>query len=255
MQLKPIKGDYIFEQPKYGSLRSVFEVFNLWEEFECVVLEQNHRQGEDKEYAELLGRIRFKEKEESLSEEDLELLRSRCIPPVDDETTFQIFGKNASVNAVNEKRLKLQKSTLFTVEATHIPSRKNMVIKPAGTIEDTAFLQTLRIKVGARVMLIHNVNTLDGLTNGAQGTVVQILAKDNKVRFILVKFDNEDIGREQRRKFRYLSPVAANNTVTPIERFNLTYTLGDIRKDHGARASLLQFPLKLAWSSTAHKVR
>ena len=56
MQLKPIRGDYIFEKPKYGNISDVYEVFNLWEQFDCIVLEENHRQGEDKEYAELLGR-------------------------------------------------------------------------------------------------------------------------------------------------------------------------------------------------------
>ena len=71
MQLKPIRGDYIFEQPKHGNLKDVFKVFNLWEKFMCVVLEQNHRQGEDREYADLLRRIRFKELDELLSDEDL----------------------------------------------------------------------------------------------------------------------------------------------------------------------------------------
>jgi hypothetical protein len=255
MQLKPIRGDYIFEQPKYGKLRDVYEVFNLWELFQCIVLEQNHRQGEDKQYAELLGRIRFKELHESLSEEDLALLKSRCILPEDEETTIQIFCKNATVNAVNEKRLNLLQSKLYTIEAKHIPSTRNLAIKSAGTIEDTAFLQTLRLKAGARVMLIHNINTMDGLTNGAQGKVMEILAKDERVRYILIKFDNPNIGNEQRRKFSRLPSVARHPDLTPIERFSFSYTLGDVRKNHGARATLLQFPLKLSWASTSHKVR
>ena len=255
MQLKPIRGDYIFEQPKYGNLKDVYEVFNLWEKFMCIVLEQNHRQGEDREYADLLGRIRFKELDELLSDEDLALLKSRCLRPVDEETTLQIFCKNATVNLVNEKRLNLLGSKLYTIEALHIPPNRNVTIKPGGTIEETAFLQTLRLKVGARIMLIHNVNTLDGLTNGAQGRVMDILAKNERVRYILVKFDSPHIGHAQRRKFKCLPSITRCSDLTPIERFSFSYTLGDIRKDHAARATLLQFPIKLSWACTSHKVR
>ena len=254
MQLKPIRGDYIFEKPKYGNLKDVYEVFNIWEQFECVVLEENHRQGEDKEYAELLGRIRFKELDESLSLEDMELLRSRSIQPEDGEGTMQIFGTNEKVNEVNENRLKQLQSKLYIIEAKHDPPTRKVFIKSAGTIEETAFLQTLRLKVGARVMIIHNINTIDGLTNGARGKVMEIIAKEDRVRFILIQFDNPNIGIEQRRKFRHLPSISRHPDLTPIDKFHFSYTLGDVRKNHAARAMVIQFPLRLSWASTAHKV-
>ena len=99
------------------------------------------------------------------------------------------------------------------------------------------------------------VNTLDGLTNGAQGRVMEILAKNERVRFILIKFDSPNVGMDQRRKFRCLPSVARRSDLTPIERFSFSYTLGDVRKDHAARAILMQFPLKLSWACTSHKVR
>lgn len=255
MQLRPIKGGYIFEKPRYGILKDVHEVFNLWEMFQCIVLEQNHRQGEDKEYANLLGRLRFKEPHETMCDHDLALLMSRCIKPADEETTMHIFGRNADVNEVNEKRLQQMTSKLYTIEAKHIPSTRKITIKEAGTIEETAFLQTLKLKVGARVMLIQNINTLDGLTNGAQGKVMEILAKGERVRFVMVKFDNPNIGSEQRRKFNRLPSLAIYPDLTPIEVFSFSYTLGDVRKNNAARATLLQFPLKLSWACTAHKVK
>ena len=223
MQLKPIRGTYIFEQPKYGSLHGVYELFNLWEAFDCVVLEQNHRQGEDKVYAELLGRLRFKERQETMSLADLTFLQSRILPPEDKETTFEIYGKNTSVNMVNERRLDLLPTKLYTIEATHNPANRKVNVKPAGTIEETAFFQTLRLKTSARVMMIHNVDTLDGLTNGAQGEVVEILSKDDIVRYVLIKFDNPDVGLEQRRKFRFLPSVARRPDLTPIEKYSLNF--------------------------------
>ena len=68
MQLKPVRGAYIFEKPKFEKYSQVFDVFNLWEMFDSIELEQNHRQGDDMVYAEVLNRIRFKTKIESLSE-------------------------------------------------------------------------------------------------------------------------------------------------------------------------------------------
>ena len=254
MQLKPIRGDYIFEQPKHHSLHAVYNVFSLWGEFEVVVLEENHRQGEDKVYAELLGRLRFKERDEAMSEEDLAFLQSKILPPEHEETTFQIYGKNASVNIVNERRLNLLPTKLFTIEATHNPAKRKINVKPTGTIEETAFFQTLRLKIGARIMLIHNVNTGDALTNGAQGVVEELLTQDNRVRYVLIKFDNPSVGQEQRNKLRFLPSVAKRPDLTPIEKFAFSYTLGDARKNHGATAILYQYPLKLSWAATSHKV-
>ena len=245
MQLKPIRGDFIFQPPKYGNLKEVHSVFNLWEEFGSICLKQNHRQGKDKVYAEVLNKIRFKN--------DMKLLKTRISMPEDDENITKIFGRNEEVNKVNDTRLNTLNTSLFTIDAVHSPVRKNLKVTDAGTIEQTAFLQTLKIKVGARVMLLHNISTLDGLTNGAQGKVEDIILKNEKVQYILIRFDNPNIGQEQRRKFWFIPSVARSGNLTPIEKHNLSYTLGDIKKDHGARASFLQFPLKLSWALTAHK--
>ena len=98
MQLKPIRGGYIFQRPKSEKYKQVYDTLNLWELFECIDLEVNHRQGEDKVYASFLNRIRFKSKDEDLKNEDLKLLQSRIVSHNNEEVT-KIFGKNVSVNA------------------------------------------------------------------------------------------------------------------------------------------------------------
>ena len=108
---------------------------------------------------------------------------------------MKIYGKNVSVNLENTKRLNTLKTKLFQIDAINIPKNRNVKINLDGTIEDTAFLNQIQIKEGARVMIIHNINTPDGLTNGAQGTLVKILTDDKKVRYLMIKFDNEKIGR------------------------------------------------------------
>ena len=193
MQLKPIKGSYIFEEQKH--------LFPLWNLFETIDLEVNHRQGEDKSYAELLNRLRFNSRDEQLSSEDLEMLKSRVLECQSGEETMKIYGKNISVNLENTRRLNTLKTNLFHIDAIHIPENRNVKINLDGTIEDTAFLNQIHIKEGARVMIIHNINTSDGLTNGAQGSLVNILTEDKKVRYLMIKFDNEKIGREQSSNF------------------------------------------------------
>lgn len=253
LQLKPIQGAYIFQEPKCAKYREVRKVFDLWQMFKCVDLKVNHRQGDDRVYAELLNRLRFKSKGEDLSEDDLALLNSRVKLPQDPENATKIFGKNVPVNQENEKRLNQINSRLHTITATHLKDRQ-VKINSDGSIENTGFLDKLQLKKGARVMLIHNVNTCDGLVNGAQGTVQDILIREGKVRFVLVKFDNEKIGAQQKRKFKFLENVMEVGTAVPIEKVNKSYTLGDPKKTNGAKAAFIQMPLKCCWALTSHKV-
>jgi hypothetical protein len=121
MQLKPIRGSYIFEMTKNEKYRQIYVILPLWKMFDTVELEENHRQGDDKQYANLLNRLRFKTKNEKLLPEDLKLLNSRVRPCGNEEEITKIFGKNKSVNTENAKQLAEVKSPLFTIVAIHIP--------------------------------------------------------------------------------------------------------------------------------------
>ena len=187
--------------------------------------------------------------------EDLKLLNSRVRPCGNEEEIIKIFGKNQSVNTENAKELAEVKGPLFTIAAIHVPKGKSIKINFDGTIEDTAFMDQLQLKEGARVILIHNINTSDGLTNGAQGTLINILSSLGKVRFLLITFDNPNIGKCQRDRLKFLTAKYKDTGLTPIEKVNFSYTLGNVSKNHAARASLLQFPIKLCWAITSHRVR
>ena len=59
MQLKPCRGRYIFEGPICEDYLLNHNLRRLWETFDVITLEENHRQNEDKDYAEILNRIRI----------------------------------------------------------------------------------------------------------------------------------------------------------------------------------------------------
>ena len=58
LQLQPVCGRYIFDQPLNASFHLTYELDSLWQKFSVLNLEINHRQGKDREYAEILNRVR-----------------------------------------------------------------------------------------------------------------------------------------------------------------------------------------------------
>ena len=59
MQLRPCQARYIFQEPANDDFEVTHMLNPLWKMFHSVLLENNHRQGRDKEYANLLNRIRI----------------------------------------------------------------------------------------------------------------------------------------------------------------------------------------------------
>ena len=68
--------------------RITHSLANRWEMFSSVLLEINHRQGNDKTYADLLNRLRIGKE----TEEDIELLSSRIRKLPQSLMQFFIYG-------------------------------------------------------------------------------------------------------------------------------------------------------------------
>ena len=269
LQLKPVKGRPIFTEPndKEGKMQrqALFHSsLSIWKMMEVVSLEVNFRQGEGTRWLHCLNRIRVAQSYDDLTEEDKEFLKAMKVKKEIfwkfKKNTCHIFYTNKEVEDHNNALLGRQKGQIFQAVADirHTKGYKPNV-NPHGTVDSTNFLKTLRIKVGVRVMMIFNVNTADSLINGAMGTVIDVITKENsnEIKVIIVKFDNEKAGREQRKTYNSIASKYEDENGTPVFISKLEYFPEGKKKmkEHSNKVTIYQFPLKLAYASTAHKMQ
>ena len=104
-------------------------------------------------------------------------------------------------------------------------------------------------------MLTTNLDVCDGLTNGSQGLVVDFeYGKAGKIKYIMVKFDSKESGQERRKKFKSEEKYAGKD-LTPIEILERTFSLSKKQTSASSTATALQFPLRLAYAATVHKIQ
>ena len=115
-------------------------------------------------------------------------------------------------------------------------------------------MDNLVLKIGARVMLIYNVSTVDGLTNGSTGTVIEFETRKSQKEFIIVKFDDPEAGEDERRQYPWVCQKYGSHA-TPISKITFDYSVGDASKDHTKKVRIIQYPLTLAFALTAHKIQ
>lgn len=257
LQLPPVKGKCIFETPNDHKFATLCQDSNLWRQFEVFELNYNHRQGDGNAWANILNEIRMG----VVTEETVNIIEERRVEGDHDEyTTCHVFFKNEDVAYHNTKMLNSLDSELMEFNAIEtLPRGYIPYIHPDGRIDNTQFLKTLSLKVNARVVLIYNVNTPDGLVNGAMGTLIGFW-KDasERVQYVIVSFDSPSTGEIQRKKYPNISYKYQERNGTPIGKESLEYEIGKRKSKMtkaSARAKVLQFPLRLAWASTAHKMQ
>jgi hypothetical protein len=272
LQLPPVNGTAIFKAPRSRKNKDYYSIEstenqpggNLWSNFEVVYLKTNFRQGEGNPWTELLNRVRVGEP----TKEDISILKSRKLSLLDSEKrrkAANIYFRNKDVKSYNEKMLKTVKSPQYDQKARYdIPKGSNFVPpidKDKGTIGKSNFSEYVQVKIGARVMLVYNINIPDLLVNGALGTVVGFeFDKKDEVECIIVSFDNPETGIDQRNSFKHLANKYLEQRGCPIykqtvEELISTSTRSNRGRTHGSVYNITQFPLRLAWGSTAHKVQ
>ena len=243
-QLQPPKARYVFQPPINKEHALAHSMRDLWKLFTVVNLEENHRQGEDKIYGDLLNRVRTGDQ----TSEDIALLETRVRPRTDPSlnNAVHIYGTNAKVNARNNAKLDEIEGELFRIDAKNASRTvKTFHVNNAGCIKNTPFQAELKLKLNTEIVLVHNINTLDGLTNGCRGVLIDVEKKGKSINRLIVKLHNPDHGRLQREK----NPCRKHPEATYIDPVLWKYYVG------AATATVFQFPVKGAAAITSHKIQ
>ena len=116
------------------------------------------------------------------------------------------------------------------------------VTMPMNPCETGNLRKVLCVKINARVMITTNIDVTDGLTNGAMGTVTNVVIYETtgKMRTILVALDSKHVGQETMYTSVYHS---INENAVPIYQTQATFP---IQKKASFQATRSQFQLTLA---------
>ena len=176
MQLPPVKAPAIFKRPRDPKNATMYdsEETNLWLNCQSVELETNFRQGEGNPWTEMLNRIRIGEH----TAEDIEILKKRSSSLLTEEEykkAIHLYYTNEEVNLYNTKMLSELLGDLYEAQAISYTPKGYIAKKDQyGNVENTQFVMTLQLKIGARVMVVSNISIMDNLVNGSLGTIIDV---------------------------------------------------------------------------------
>ncbi|KAK9517538.1 hypothetical protein VZT92_022901 [Zoarces viviparus] len=247
-------GDF-YQLPPLGKAKPlcVYEedVLDFWKDnFQIVNLTQIMRQKDDLAFAELLNRMRVKQKTDTLSDNDRALLTQAVIDIKDSPLdVLHIFTSNKEVDAHNSATVAALHSDFVKVEAEdYTKDPTTWEIMRLGCINGTNrdLPDCIQAAQGVRVMMIRNLDVEDGIVNGTFGTIANIVTAEQNgrttVKLIGLQLDNPTAGQRFRKKIK-----GATDNLVYIE-----WNEENMKKRGVVRR---QFPMKLAFACTAHKVQ
>ena len=138
----------------------------------------------------------------------------------------------------------------------HHPTQANFKprISPKdGAVGTTTLQEELILKIGAKLMIVHNIDTADTICNGQIGTLIEMVwTTKDVVDMLVIKLIDNNAGESNKKKYPKLSQQYPDCVF--IERVSIQYSL---RKNInvGATATVIQFPVRLAHAITAHKIQ
>ena len=249
-------GDFHQLPPVFGTLLTNIDLGalpqDLWTLFKKHSLTKIMRQKDDLAFAEALNHVRSRKRNDPLDKKVDTLLKSRVFAEANcPQNAVHLYATNSQVKKHNETKLKHLGSTISSLVAVDIiQDGRGKIFRRKTPVKDLqASMQgQVDIAVGARIMLTVNMDTDDGLVNGAFGTVVHISEKKDKHDFpesITVEFDDPEVGRNYKQSHR--SDISDKFVKFCPHTIKVPFKNGHITRK--------QYPFKLAWACTIHKVQ
>lgn len=223
-QLPPVEKNENSKQ-KYCFESSLWNDLDLY----TVLLTKNYRQNEENLIT-ALSNMRTN----SLTKADISLLKTREFKEKEDtQNVLHIFATNFEADNYNNlkfSKINAEEFKLFAVDGVY--KGEKVVYTPTNSREESILKRidivcsaekSISLKIGARVMLLINLDFEKGLINGSCGEVREI---NND--YVLVKFDNGQFAKITKHDFEFYN----NEKLIAVRR---------------------QFPLRLAYGITIHK--
>jgi hypothetical protein len=258
-QLPPVLDRYIFLNSTLRGRCETLSKNHYEDNVTSYVLTEKMRSQEDSTFGKLCDAIAS----ESLTKNDMKLLKSRCDIPCPYEEDHENFKQgnlmvlcleNSRIQEINNEYLhKLNKE--HKIYSFNAKDNFAHLAEPVGEIDMNYtncgnLASTLSIKLNSPVMLTKNISKPDGLLNGKRGYVHEV---DESNDIIWVKFQ-EDIGNIARMKEK-LRPKRKCDKAVPIYLWKNTvsFHLNGKKKRGPIVNRRNQFPLVLAYATTVHK--
>ena len=188
---------------------------NIWQEhFKMYELSEIMRQKDEREFAELLNRLR----EGKHTEKDIKVLKGRILKVKPGESDYpmnntHLFSTNQAVDGRNVKifnNSKNQKVNICAVDiitgdlSDELKERMKQQI-PNDPTKTMGLFSVCSVHVAAKYALTTNVSVL-GMTNGAECTVKKIdyrVADSTRPSIVWVVFQDTNIGRHWEREYSH----------------------------------------------------
>jgi ATP-dependent exoDNAse (exonuclease V) alpha subunit len=189
---------------------------DVWHKTGFSVVELHHNQRvDDDHFLKILGKIRIGH----VDKEVMEFLNSKICVHNDEDESIRLFPRREQADQLNNKKLEQIQKPSFTSHSLFLGSAKHIeILKKNSPLPDC-----LTLKEGCQVMLLQN-DPAYRWVNGTRGTVVEIAPdkiRIEKSRGRLIEVEKVQFGLQD----------AEGNTL----------------------ASVINFPLRLAYATTIHK--
>ena len=263
-QLKPIKDTWIFNTvgpSKYLQTNLFMDNFLIHE------LTQIMRQKDDLEFAELLNKIRTYENKQNIN---LDMIKNRITtiencPP----SAVRLYTTNRFVKAYNEKQFqkispinRTEIKALDSISAELPENVKKRILRTVKNEEEYPQTETyglatiLKVGVGLKYDITINIDTEDGLTNGASCILEYIDKREqnltnNMPSILWIQLPEQKMGKNMRKTYKHLYNENIKNTWTPIMVVSRNFFYKTSSKT--IAINRVQFPLTLSSAKTIHK--
>ena len=256
-QLKPVFDQWIFENSKDGYTALAT---NLWQQyFQMFELSEVMRQREDKDFAEILNRIR----EGKHTEADIAVLKERILNLTPQHPDYpmnstHLFSTNMAVDQHNHDIFHKSTNEKVKIKAIDIVLgdlsdelkerlKKQIPNDPSKTM---GLYSVCSILKDAKYDLTTNVSVVDGMTNGAECIIKKVdyrVPGSTRPSIIWVLFQEEHIGKDYRKEYSHLYNQSIDRHWVPILEVTRQF------RRHQMQVLRRQFPLRPSAAKTIHR--